>query len=165
MQIVGLVLTFHLTLLVCHMYVTIAYTFAAISLFISTSHTPPQAGSSFILTCSIIELVDHSGSTVISWRDALGRNLTSGGDVTVMRLDTTQRVDYSLQFNPLRVAHDGQYSCEASIPDVGYYDSRTTTVHVTSGTATAKSVSTVSSCLGETCSLSITSAFHTKRRI
>ena len=81
-----------------------------------------------------MELVDHSGTTMLTWRDASGQNVTSGGDVTVTRQDSTQRVDYSLQFNPLRASHDGQYTCEASIPDVGYHDSRTTHVYVNSGT-------------------------------
>ena len=106
----------------------------AVSLFISTNGMTPRAGETLVLTCSVIELVDHSGGTLVTWKDTLGQNMISGGDFNITRQDSTQRVDYSLQFNPLRVSHDGQYTCEASIPEVGYHDSRTTDIHVTTGT-------------------------------
>ena len=80
-----------------------------------------------------MELVDHSGDTVVTWLDAEGQNITSGDDFTITRQNMNQRVDYSLQFNPLRVTHGGLYTCTVSIPNVGYYDSRNFSMQVTPG--------------------------------
>ena len=90
----------------------------------------------FTLTCTAVELVDHSGETVVSWRDPEGQNVTSGGDFTIVRQNANQRVNYSLQFNPLRVSHSGQYTCEVAIPTVGFHDSSNMiNLHVTPGIA------------------------------
>ena len=97
------------------------------------SASSPAAGSTFTLTCSAVELVDHSGDTVVTWLDTEGQNITSGGDFAITRQTSVQRVDYSLQVNPLRVSHRGMYTCAVSIPSVGYQDSRTFTVQVTPG--------------------------------
>ena len=97
------------------------------------SASSPAAGSTFTLTCSAVELVDHSGDTVVTWLDTEGQNITSGGDFAITRQTSVQRVDYSLQFNPLRVSHGGMYTCAVSIPSVGYQDSRTFTVQVMLG--------------------------------
>ena len=80
-----------------------------------------------------MELVDHSGDTVVIWKDPRGQRIQSGGDFMTTRRNMNQRVDYSLQFNPLRVLHSGQYTCEVAIPTVGYNDSRNISVLVTPG--------------------------------
>ena len=80
-----------------------------------------------------MELVDHSGETVVTWRDPGGQNISSGGDFIIARQDMTQRVDYSLEFNPLKVSHRGEYVCDISIPNVGFYDSRSVSIEVTPG--------------------------------
>ena len=105
----------------------------AVIISINESDSSPAAGSVFILTCSAVELVDHSGDTVVTWKDAEGQNITSGGDYTTIRQSRTQRVDYSLHFNPLRVSHGGLYTCTVSIPNVGYQDSRNFSLQVTPG--------------------------------
>ena len=105
----------------------------AVIISIAESNSSPTAGSRYTLTCSAVELVDHSGDTVVTWLDAEGQNITSGGDFITTRQNMNQRVDYSLQFNPLRVLHEGLYTCAVSIPNVGYHDSRNFSVQVTSG--------------------------------
>ena len=82
-----------------------------------------------------MELVDHSGDTVVTWRGPDGQSISSGDDFTITRQATSQRVVYSLQFNPLRVSHQGQYTCEASIQSVGYFDSKSFSLSVTPGRA------------------------------
>ena len=77
--------------------------------------------------------MDHTGDTVVIWRDLHGKNLASCSEHTITREDTSQRVDYSLQFSPLKVSHQGQYTCEISIPPVGIYDSKNVSVQVTPG--------------------------------
>ena len=105
----------------------------AVIISITGTDSSPAAGSIFTLTCSAVELVDHSGDTVVTWLDAEGQNITSGGDFTIRRQSMIQRVDHSLQFNPLRVSHGGLYICAVSIPNVGYQDSRNFSVQVTPG--------------------------------
>ena len=83
-----------------------------------------------------MELVDYSGDTLIIWKDPEGRNITSSGGFFVSRQNANQRVDYSLQFNPVKVFHVGQYICEVSIPDVGYHGSRNFSLQVTPGSYT-----------------------------
>lgn len=112
---------------------TTTFLSAAVIISIINSDISPIAGGMFTLTCSAEELVDHSGDTVVSWRDPDGQNVMSGGDFTIMRQNTNQRVEYSLLFNPLRVSHGGQYTCGVSIPNVGYYDSKNVNVQVTPG--------------------------------
>ena len=107
--------------------------FTAVIISITGSDSSPAAGSNFTLTCSAVELIDHSGDTVVTWLDADGQNLTSGGDFTILRQNMNQRVEYSLQFNPLRVMHRGQYTCVVSIPNVGYHDLRNFSVQITPG--------------------------------
>ena len=80
-----------------------------------------------------MELVDHSGVTMVTWRNPGGQVVQSGGDLTISRTDMRQRVDYNLQFNPLRVLHSGQYTCEVAIPTVGYSDSRDASIQVAPG--------------------------------
>ena len=70
---------------------------------------------------------------MITWLNAEGQNIMSGGDFTITRQTSTQRVDYSLQFNPLRVSHEGLYTCAVTILNVGYLDSRNFSVQVTTG--------------------------------
>ena len=82
-----------------------------------------------------MELVDHSGDTVVTWVNSEGQNITSVGDFTITRHTMNQRVDYSLQFNPVKVLHRGLYTCEVSIPNVGYHDSRSFNLQVTPGIA------------------------------
>ena len=107
--------------------------FAAVIIVITTNDSSPTAGSSVTLTCSALEIVDHSGDTVIIWKDPEGQNITSSSDITISRQNMNQRVDYSLQFNPVKVLHTGLYSCEVSIPNVGYHDSRNFILQVTPG--------------------------------
>ena len=107
--------------------------FTAVIISITGSDSSPAAGSNFTLTCSAVELIDHSGDTVITWLDADGQNITSGGDFTVLRQNMNQRVDYSLQFNPLRASHGRLYTCAVSIPNVGYHDSRNFSLQVIQG--------------------------------
>ena len=92
-----------------------------------------QAGSNFALTCSAVELVDHSGETVVTWKDQDGRPITTGGDFVITRRNEPSRVDYNLQFMPLRVQHTGRYTCEVSIPSVGYNESTSTSIQVVPG--------------------------------
>ena len=84
-----------------------------------------------------MELVDHSGSTAVTWKDPRGQTITSEGDLTVSRSEVNQRVDYALRFDPLRVRHSGQYTCEVAISTVGYRDLRNITLQVTPGLYTA----------------------------
>ena len=77
--------------------------------------------------------MDHYGSTVVTWKDPRGQTITSEGDFTVLRSEVNQRVDYALRFDPLRVRHSGQYTCEVAISTVGYRDSRNITLQVTPG--------------------------------
>ena len=107
--------------------------FTAVIISITGSDSSPAGGSTYTLTCSAVELVDHSGDTVITWLDSEGQNITSGGDFTIMRQTSIQRVDYSLQVNPLRVSHEGLYTCTVTILNVGYRDSRNFSVQVTIG--------------------------------
>lgn len=106
---------------------------AAVIISITSSDSSPSTGEMLTLTCSVVELVDHTGDTVVRWRGPEGQNISSGDDFLLTRQDTSQRVDYSLRFNPLRASHSGQYTCEVSIGSVGYFDSRTFTVSVTTG--------------------------------
>ena len=116
-------------------YHKFSFLFTAVIISITGSVNSPAAGGMFTLTCTAMELVDHSGETVVSWRDPEGQNVTSGGDFTIVRQNANQRVDYSLQFNPLRVSHSGQYTCEVAIPTVGFHDSSTVfNLQVTPGT-------------------------------
>ena len=115
------------------MNVSPIYTYKAVILSISKSSNTQSAGSTFTLTCSAVELVDHSGSTVVTWKDPRGQTITSEGDFTVSRSEVNQRVDYALRFDPLRVQHSGQYTCEVAISTVGYRDSRTMIIQVTPG--------------------------------
>ena len=92
-----------------------------------------QAGSNFALTCSAVELVDHSGETVVTWKDQNGRTIMSGGDFVITRQNGPSRVDYSLQFMPLRVQHTGRYTCEVAIPSVGYNESTSMNIQVVPG--------------------------------
>ena len=80
-----------------------------------------------------MELVDHSGDTLVTWKDPRGQSIQSGGDFMTSRRSMNPRVDRTLQFNPLRVLHSGQYTCEVAIPTVGYNDSRNISVQVTPG--------------------------------
>ena len=82
----------------------------------------------------MVELVDHPGDTVVTWAGPEGQNISSGTDYVVIRKDKSQRVDYNLQFNPLRVSHGGLYVCEVFIPNVGFYDSKSISIHITPGT-------------------------------
>ena len=107
---------------------------AAIIIVITRNDSSPTAGSILTLTCSAVELVDHSGDTVIIWKDPEGRNITSSSSgIMISRQNMNQRVDYSLQFNPVKVLHAGLYTCEVSIPNVGYHDSRNFNLQVTPG--------------------------------
>ena len=83
--------------------------------------------------CSVVELVDHSGGTIVTWKDPRGQSILSQGDFTIIRLNTSQRVDYTLQVDPLKVSHRGQYTCDVSIPNVGFHDSKTVSIQVIPG--------------------------------
>jgi hypothetical protein len=109
-------------------------TFAAVIIVITSNDSSPTAGSFLTLTCAALEIVDHSGDTVMIWKDPEGQNITSSSDVTISRQNMNQRVDYSLQFNPVKVIHTGLYTCEVSIPNVGYHDSRNFNLQITPGT-------------------------------
>ena len=105
----------------------------AVIISISKSDNLQAAGSTFTLTCSAVELVDHSGDTMVTWKDPSGQIIVTEGDFMVSRRTSAQRVDYDLRFSPLRVRHSGQYTCEVAIPTVGYSDSRSIDIQVTPG--------------------------------
>ena len=119
---------------VCTVWEFIFSSSAAVIIVITRNDSSPTAGSIFTLTCSAVEFVDHSGETVMVWKDPEGQNITSSSsDFIISRQNMNQRVDYSLQFNPVKVLHTGVYTCEVSIPNVGYHDSRNFNLQVTPG--------------------------------
>ena len=114
-------------------FVSFILSFAAVILSIATSNSVARAGTTYTLTCSAVELVDHSGNTAVTWKDGTGQPIMTGGDFVVTRQAMTQRVDYTLQFSPLRVQHTGPYTCEVAIQTVGYNESTRISVQVVPG--------------------------------
>ena len=98
----------------------LSHTDVTISINDSQSGNAPQVGGMFTLICTVVELTDHSGDTLVSWRDPSGRQIMTGGDFIVTREVSSQRVEYTLRFNPSRASHSGTYTCSVDIPDVGY---------------------------------------------
>lgn len=85
------------------------------------------------LTCTAVELVDHSGDTRVSWSDPAEQLIVTGGDFTVTRVESVQRVEYRLEISPIRTSHTGTYTCHVEIPSVRYSGSSNTIIDVNRG--------------------------------
>ena len=68
------------------------------------------------------EQEDITGTPTVSWMDPSGRSLSEGttGDFTVTRQIVGRTVTLSLQFNPVRASHSGQYSCRVELGTVSF---------------------------------------------
>ena len=85
-----------------------------------SSHGSSEAGQPHTLTCTVTDEEDITETPVVTWVGPEGQNLSSGRDITlgspiVVGMTTT----LTITFNPLRVSHGGEYTCQATIADAG----------------------------------------------
>ena len=77
------------------------------------------AGNTFILICNAIKGINITDSPELQWIGPDGFSILSGnaiavGDTQTIGIMTT----LTLQFSPLSVFHEGQYTCQASLGSV-----------------------------------------------
>ena len=76
-----------------------------------------MAGQEFTLTCMAATVQGIQNAAAIEWRDSSGSAITSGGDITIgdIMLVANSHVSLALHFNPLRLSHGEEFSCQATI--------------------------------------------------
>ena len=88
---------------------------SALTATVTTSGTS-VAGLSYTLTCTVTSTEGLTGQVEVIWIDPNGEQIITSEDVTVGSLSTSGLVtSRTLQFNPLRVNEEGQYTCVAQI--------------------------------------------------
>lgn len=87
--------------------------------------------------CTAAEQEDITGAPTVSWMDPNGRLIQEGtsGDFTIIRhiAHVGQEITLSLQFDPLRVSHRGQYSCTVELGEISFSANMTYNLDVQTG--------------------------------
>ena len=74
------------------------------------------SGGTVSLNCSVFREAGSMESIQVVWLGPDNQTLSNGSGITVgvpIRTDST--VTFVLQFSPLRVSHQGEYTCQASV--------------------------------------------------
>ena len=93
-----------------------------------------MAGDTLTLTCTVTVAdwaVLSVGIVTLEWMDSDGITLSGGGDLTLGdQMGSSPTFIHTLEFNPLRTSHGGQYTCQA-MSDAEGITSVTANVNVT----------------------------------
>ena len=75
------------------------------------------AGDTLTLTCSIVVSEETPGEPTVEWRRVSDDNIvTSEDSITVGNPSTVGKITtVTLEFNPIKTSHAGQYTCRANI--------------------------------------------------
>ena len=78
------------------------------------------AGGMLSLNCSVFREAGSMGTIQVAWLGPDNQTLSNGSGITVgVPIRANSTVTFVLQFSPLRVSHQGEYTCQASIQSSG----------------------------------------------
>ncbi len=75
----------------------------------------PVAGSEFTLGCIVEAVSGFTEMPTAEWRDADGRTVVTGGDITIQTSLGSRVTVTTLTFNPVKAADVGRYTCIGSL--------------------------------------------------
>lgn len=74
------------------------------------------AGQQYRITCIVTFPLGLTNPIIVQWYGSNGLIASNGGGITISEtLTYTTNITSSLEFNPLRASHGGQFSCRAII--------------------------------------------------
>ena len=93
------------------------------SLYESDPSRSPIAGQFFTLNCESVERESIEGLPTITWLDALGDPVSSGGPSGPIYITSYQQngmtLVSSLEFRPLKASFSQEYTCEINFSIIG----------------------------------------------
>ena len=95
--------------------------FPSTALVVSVSQEGTNtAGGMLSLNCTAFREAGSMGTIQVVWLGSDNQTLSNGSGITVgVPIRTNSTVTFVLLFSPLRVSHQGEYTCQASIQSSG----------------------------------------------
>ncbi len=76
----------------------------------------PVAGSEFNFSCTVETVPGFATMPTAEWRDADGRIVVTGGDITIQSSSPSNRITViTLTFDPVKATDVGRYTCIGSL--------------------------------------------------